>query len=376
MPAATVTMFCSATPRLKNRDGCRMAKSITRPAPARSALRTTMRSSLSARSANSWPAIKAGTDAASMPATVTNGLSDRDGPALPTKTSLICCAVSWSPVLSAIRGSDAWLETGVNLAQHVVIVGADQIADVPVRVAFHPLDPTGLDGVRDDELRRGIGFVGELSERVKDSVEIVSIDAADVPSKCRKLRVQRLHSHDCLGRSVDGKLVPVNDRNQRSGLEVTSGHRCFPHLTLGQFSVTEKAIGAVRSTLHSSGERLPQRDRQPVTQRTRTEVDARHLAHVGMVSEDAAEAGVTVKERRIKESDVCKHWVEPDRRVAFAQHESVPVEPTGIARLISQLGVIESDDQLGRRQRPAVVAGTRDPRESECLFSKHFRFLR
>src|SRR5689334_2273343 len=180
MPAATEIMFCSATPMLKNRSGCRSRKSAVRPAPARSAVSTTIRGSVSPRSASSWPATKAGIAAAWMPLTVpfgpcgpggSFGFSAWDAPALPVKVSLICCpavapaaavpvAALVSSAIAAARlpvppGRDR-LQARLDLRQHVVVVRAGQVAHVPVGVQLHPLHAAALDRVGDDHLRRAV----------------------------------------------------------------------------------------------------------------------------------------------------------------------------------------------------------------------------
>src|SRR4051795_1495078 len=131
MPAAIDTMFCSATPTLKNRSGCRAAKSTVRLAPARSAVSTTIRGSESARSARASPATNAGMLLAVIPLPVRSSFSA----ALPRKTSL----VSWS---SATGGNG--LQPALDLGDHVVVVRADEVADVPLGVALHPPDAAAL----------------------------------------------------------------------------------------------------------------------------------------------------------------------------------------------------------------------------------------
>src|SRR4051794_38970354 len=122
MPAAIDTMFCSATPTLKNRSGCRAAKSTVRLAPARSAVSTTIRGSESARSARASPATNAGMLLAVIPLPVRSSFSV----ALPRKTSL----VSWRSAIGAAR--DERLQAALDLGDHVAVVLAYEVADVPL----------------------------------------------------------------------------------------------------------------------------------------------------------------------------------------------------------------------------------------------------
>ena len=66
-PAATLIMFFSAIPMLKNRCGWRAANSENLFGAARSAVSATMRESVSARLASSSPATKLGIDHTGVP---------------------------------------------------------------------------------------------------------------------------------------------------------------------------------------------------------------------------------------------------------------------------------------------------------------------
>src|SRR3954451_12262542 len=358
-------MFCSATPTLKKRSGWRAPKSLVRPAPARSAVSTTMRSSVSARSASSSPATNAGIVAAAMPFAERSSFSSSFSPALPRKTSEISC-VAVLPAAPGARSSAMRrscrrrLETRLDLRHHVVVVDAGEVADVPVLVELHPVHAATLDGVRDDELRGTLAGRGEGVERVEDGVEVVAVDALDVPAECPELVDQRLDAHERLGGTVDRQLVAVDDGDKGAGAELPCGHGGFPHLSLAELAVAEHAVGAVVAALHTSGEREAEAQRQPVPEGTGAEVDTGHLAHVRVVTEQAAEPGVVVEQALVEEADVSEQRVETNGGMALAEDEPVTVGPSRVLGAITELGAVQGCEQLGCGERPGVVPGAGD----------------
>src|SRR5580698_11500630 len=128
MRAAIETMFCSATPTLKNRPGWRAPKSIVRFAWARSAVSTTILSSVSARSASSAPATNAGIEVAEMPR--------------PDLGFLSFCAASLPrnrPLKSLVTAASRIerLQARGDFGDDLIVIGAGQAAYVPADGAFH-----------------------------------------------------------------------------------------------------------------------------------------------------------------------------------------------------------------------------------------------
>src|SRR5436309_679570 len=107
---------------------------------AKHTVRTTIRGSASPSSASSSPATKAGIVRASMPRPVAESFSF-SAPVVPVKVSLICWAVPPSRVVSAIAGTRRQgLQAALDLGDHVVVVGALEVAHVPLGVALHAPD--------------------------------------------------------------------------------------------------------------------------------------------------------------------------------------------------------------------------------------------
>src|SRR5579884_1030681 len=267
MPAAIDTMFCSATPTLKNRSGCLSAKSTVRLACARSAVRTTMRGSESASSASTSPATKAGIVLAAIPLSLSLSRSVAAPLAVPRKTPLISCPASSRRVRSAIWAAHGQrLETSPNLGDDVVVVGTHEVADMPLRITLHPSHAPTLDGVGDQQLRWGDGGVVQVVEGVENRVQVVSVDRADPPAEALKSRLQRLESHDALGVAVDREMVAVHDPHQRPELELARGHGRLPDLAFVEFAIAHHAVHADGAVLDASTQRHPDADRKAVSE--------------------------------------------------------------------------------------------------------------
>ena len=123
----------------------------------------------------------------------------------------------------------------------------------------------------------------------------MAVDALGVPAELGEAGVDRLDGHDVIGVAVDAHLVAVDDGDEVAQLEVPGRHRRLPHLSLGQLSVAEHAPGAVVTPAHSPPEGDADGDREAVPERAGAEVDARDLAHVGVVTESATEPRVVVE---------------------------------------------------------------------------------
>src|SRR6185312_16443373 len=261
MPAAAVIMFFSAMPKSKKRSGWRSLKSLVRLAEARSAVSTTMRGSRSAKSASSSPSAKAGSRRAGVPCTEALSLSESSPPPVPRKMASCSCACGVARLSAMDRLLHlAWLQAGLDLGEGVVIVLADEIADMPVERQLHAADAAALDGVGDDHLRATLAGRFEPIERAEDGGEVVAVDALHVPAEAAEAIGQRLDLHDLLGRTVDTELVAVDDADQALQTEMTGGHRGFPDLAFGELAVAEHAVHPIGPLLHPRGERHAEAD--------------------------------------------------------------------------------------------------------------------
>src|SRR5579884_2583465 len=361
-------MFCSATPTLKKRSGYRAAKSTVRLALPRSAVSTTTRGSRSHRSASSSPATNAGIVLASIPMAVAWSLSPVVPLAVPRKTPLISCPELCSRVASAMRTSGhERLKAPLDLRDDVVVVGALEVADMPLGVALHPLHAAALDRVGDDQLGRGVIGGVEGVEDIEDRIEVVAVDGVDPPAEALKALGERLEAHDRLGLAVDREVVAIDDADERAELELVGRHRGLPDLALVELAVAHQAVDAEGAALHAGAERHADAHRQAVAERARAEVDPGDLAHVRVVAEGAVEPGIVLEQRGVEEPDVGQDRVEADAGVTLAEDEAVTVGPAGLLGPVAQLRVVERGEQLGGRERAGVVAGAGDPRQPHGL---------
>src|ERR687883_2124670 len=92
-----------------------------------------------------------------------------------------------------------------------------------------------------------------------------------------------------------------------------------------------------------------------MAQRARTEVDARHAPHVGMVAQWVTQARVLVQQRPVEEAEISEDGVYGDGRVALSQEEPVAIRPRGVAAAQTQHAVVQRRDDLSRRERGGVV---------------------
>ena len=91
------------------------------------------------------------------------------------------------------------------------------------------------------------------------------------------------------------------------------------------------------------------------------------VLHVRVVAEGAAEPGVVVELARREEAEIGQDRIEPDRRVALAQHEAVAVRPVRLLRVEPQMRVVERGEQLGGGEGAGIVAGAGDARQPQGL---------
>lgn len=75
------------------------------------------------------------------------------------------------------------------------------------------------------------------------------------------------------------------------------------------------------------------------------------------------------------EAEVGQDRIEADRRVTFAEDEAVAIRPFRIARVDTQVRVIEGGKQLRRRKGAGIVAGTGDPGQAQRLQPDEFRAI-
>src|SRR5690606_30439036 len=99
--------------------------------------------------------------------------------------------------------------------------------------------------------------------------------------------------------------------------EMARGHRRLPDLALAELPIAQHHEGAIAPPGDPPRQRHAEPDREPMPQRARGEVDSRHLLHVRMVAEGAAEARVLVQKAWVEEAQIRQHGIEADGGVAF-----------------------------------------------------------
>ncbi len=156
MPAAAVIMFFSAMPKSKKRSGWRALNSTVRLALARSAVSTTIRG-IAIGQVGQLLAEHEGRQARGGRALDRQALGQVGRAADAAKQ--IALVLACGGCLVAGHGQHpqspaaAGARPALQLADHGLVVAADQIADMPVQAALHHLHAAALDGIGDDHLR-------------------------------------------------------------------------------------------------------------------------------------------------------------------------------------------------------------------------------
>ncbi|KAG1243090.1 hypothetical protein G6F65_022637 [Rhizopus arrhizus] len=101
--------------------------------------------------------------------------------------------------------------------------------------------------------------------------------------------------------------------------------------------------------------------------RARAEIHARHFAHVGVVTQGAAQPGIAIQQFAVDETVVGQHREQPHGGMALAHQEAVAVGPVGLARAQPHHVVIQRREDFRAREDRAVVPDLRDFDESDCL---------
>ena len=202
--------------------------------------------------------------------------------------------------------------------------------------------------------------VGDRGEDGEQRVHVVAVDDDHLPPERRPLVCQRLEPDDVLDDPVEAVLVAVDDRDQVARPPVGRRHGRLPDLPLVQLPVAEQDVDVVVVAGKRRRERHPQPGRERVAERPRAEVDAWDAAHVGVVSEGAAEAGVPVEVARREVVEAGEQRVERDGRVALSEQEPVATGPVRLAAAEPKNAVVEHGEDLGTRKRRGVVTRLRD----------------
>ncbi|MNT53482.1 hypothetical protein D3C72_1905690 [compost metagenome] len=98
-----------------------------------------------------------------------------------------------------------------------------------------------------------------------------------------------------------------------------------------------------------------------------TEVDARDLAHIGVIAQRAAQPGVAVKQFAVDKAVVGQHREQPHGRMPLAHQEPVAVGPLRLAGTQAHHVVVQRGKDLRAREHRAVMPDLGNLYQTDCL---------
>ena len=183
----------------------------------------------------------------------------------------------------------------------------------------------------------------------------MAVDLVHLPAEGLPLVAQRFHADHVVDLAVELVAVAVDDGDQARQLVVRGEQRRFPHLPFLHLAIAQHHEHVEVSLAHAAAQGHAGAVGERVADGAGTEIDARHLGHVGVVAQRAAQAGVAVQQFMRDEAMVDQHREQPHRGVALAHQEAVAVRPGRLARPQPHHVVIQRGKDLGARKDRAVV---------------------
>ena len=198
---------------------------------------------------------------------------------------------------------------------------------VPAGLVLHHGRSLALGGIGHDQ--GGLALHGFCAIKCRvHGVDVVAVDADDIPSEGRKARLHGILVHDLLGGAGDLQAVAVHHGAQVVQLVLGGAHGALPDGALGQLAVAHHHIGAGGPLVHLLGQRHADRHRQPVAQGTGIHLDAGQLV-VRMADEFAAKLAVLFDDLFDREEALLgQHRVEGLHAVALGHYKHVFAVPT------------------------------------------------
>ena len=152
------------------------------------------------------------------------------------------------------------------------------------------------------------------------------------------------------------EAVAVDDRGEVAEPVPRSDHHALPDHPLLGLAVAEHDERMDAETAHPRPEGDPESHGEALAERTRRRLETWQAGHIGMTLQPTV-ARIECRELLDREVPAqCQHHVEPDRRVALRQDESVTLGPVRLIWTDPQHAEVEGDQQVHGRQRAADVS--------------------
>src|SRR5262245_20602950 len=236
--------------------------------------------------------------------------------------------------------------------EHPLSVLGLQRAVVPEIVVLHEVDTLALHGARD----HAHGSVATERERVRERLDVVSVDLSHDPAEALELRPQRLVAHDLVDGAESLQSVGVHDRGQRAELEVRGKRHSLPDRTLVELAVTQEAEGAPVIAVDAISERATDGNCKAMSERSAAYLDARKST-LGEAAVGASVLAVLTHEAvTIEHAPHRQCSVERGAGMPLAQYETVAGGPVvAYAEAIPSVEIEDRQD-VGDREGARDVA--------------------
>ncbi len=206
----------------------------------------------------------------------------------------------------------------------------------------------------------GLPLVARASASARgDRRVVVPVAGHDVPVERAPLVGDRVQAHHLFDEAVDLSLVVVEDDAQVVELELGRRHRRLPDLPLLRLAVADHRVDAELVAVQLRRQRHPDRDREPLAERSGRRLDARREEVRGVALHRAAQPPQRRQQIAREVTRVRQHRVQRRDRVPLRQHEAVALRPVRLVRAVAHLAEEKRLQDVHRRQRSARVAAGR-----------------
>ncbi|ODT76887.1 MAG: hypothetical protein ABS76_29390 [Pelagibacterium sp. SCN 64-44] len=209
-------------------------------------------------------------------------------------------------------------------------------------------DAFALEGFCDDAARLGTRLVGlHLTQLLGKLDDVVAIDHMHLPAESAPFLVQRLDGDDVIDLAVELVAIAIDNGDDVGKRMAGSVERRFPDLPFLHLAVAEQHEDVEILALDARAMGHADAIGKGMADGAGAEIDAGHLAHVGVVAQGAAEARIIVQPFGREKIEIGEDREQPHRRMALAHQEAVAIRPIGLAASDIHDIVIERGEDFG-----------------------------
>ena len=237
---------------------------------------------------------------------------------------------------------------GELLAADLPFVGVDahEVGFFPGFQQRHAAADLGV--AQDDRGCSGFaGLLGDPVEGAQQRVDVVAVDALDVPAERRPFVGDRFDAQHPGGGAVGLQGVDVDHRGQVAQPVMACAHRRLPRRALVELTVGEEVEDPRRRTLVTQPQGHADRDGQAVAQRAAGDLHAGGVAGHSRHRQPGPVGAVGVEFVDVDDAGFGQRGVQPDGVVTGRQQEPVPALPVRILGAVAQLVGVDGGEHVG-----------------------------